>query len=173
MLDFIKNLSRSGWYWAGLVVWGLALEGTALYYQYALDQWPCVLCIHVRIWVMGVILVSLLAIAAAKKPGLNLFFHVLNTLMFAGLVERSYILLGTERGFVFGSCVMDLGLPSWFALDKWFPKIFEVWASCGYTPELVFGITMAEALMVMSVLLFIFSLLMVVLSIKQAGSPRG
>lgn len=167
MTDFLKRLSCNSWYWFALILWGVLLESTALYYQYVRDEWPCVLCIHVRIWVMGVILVALLALILARKPLVHSLFHLLSTLMFAGLMERSYMLLGTERGFVFGSCGMDLGLPSWFALDKWFPQMFEVWASCGYTPKLVFGITMAEALMVMSVVLFVVSLLMLFFSFKQ------
>lgn len=49
-----------------------------------------------------------------------------------------------------GSCSFDLGLPSWLALDKWMPLIFKVQTTCGYTPELAFGVSMAE------VLLFVF-----------------
>jgi disulfide bond formation protein DsbB len=46
---------------------------------------------------------------------------------------------------------MDSGLPGWFALDVWFPKLFKVWEPCGYTPELLFGVTMAEGLVLFSV----------------------
>ena len=67
------------------------------------------------------------------------------------MVERSYQLLGTERGFVFGDCGFELGLPSWLAIDVWIPSIYRIETSCGYTPELIFGITMAEFLMVFSV----------------------
>jgi disulfide bond formation protein DsbB len=45
---------------------------------------------------------------------------------------------------------MDAGLPPWFALDQWFPALFEVQAACGYTPFILFQITMAEILMVLS-----------------------
>ena len=49
MHSFLINLSRQRRYWAILVLIGITLEAAALYYQYALDEWPCVLCIHVRI----------------------------------------------------------------------------------------------------------------------------
>ena len=52
---------------------------------------------------------------------------------------------------------MTLGLPSWFALDEWFPVLFGVWEACGDTPELLFGITMAEALIVLSWVLLLSS----------------
>ena len=84
-----------------------------------------------------------------------------------GLFERSYMLLGTERGTVMASCNFDLGLPSWLAFDKWLPAVFEVQASCGYTPELLFGITMAEGLIVMSSALVIISALLSVTSLLK------
>ena len=62
-----------------------------------------------------------------------------------------------ERGWVFGDCTMELGMPAWLALDKWAPTIFEVQTSCGYTPLILFNITMAETLLVISLLLLIIS----------------
>ena len=78
-----------------------------------------------------------------------------------GLLERSYQLLSIERGWAFGSCDFDLGLPQWLAVEEWFPSIFKVWESCGYTPELLFGITMAEALLILSSILLVLSTSMI------------
>ena len=50
-----------------------------------------------------------------------------------------------------------MGLPKWLALEEWFPSMFKVWEACGYTPELLFGITMAEALLVMSASMVLIS----------------
>lgn len=68
-----------------------------------------------------------------------------------------FSLLAVERGWIFGDCDLNLGLPEWFALDKWIPALFEVQTSCGYTPLMIFEITMAEALVVISVLMLIMS----------------
>ena len=62
MNQFLINLSVQRRYWAAMIVIGTALEAAALYYQYVLDEWPCVLCIHVRIWVMACILLGMIAI---------------------------------------------------------------------------------------------------------------
>jgi disulfide bond formation protein DsbB len=48
------------------------------------------------------------------------------------------------------------------ALQEWFPALFKVWEACGYTPELLFGITMAEALLVMSASLVLVSFMLTV-----------
>ena len=153
MLSSLSTIGASRWYWLTLLVFGLSLEAVALFYQYVLDYLPCVLCVHARIWVLGLILVSVLGLAVRKIPGLRILSHALVTLVSAGLLERSWMLFGTERGLVYGSCDFDLGMPDWLALDRWFPALFEVLEACGYTPELLLGVTMAEGLLVMSVLL--------------------
>lgn len=169
-LPNLTNLAKGKFYWLGLIVLCVLLEAAALFYQYVLDYYPCVLCIHVRIWVMGMLLVSCLALWLRQRPYALLGMHVVMTGMLLGLLERSYVLLGTERHFIEGSCGMDSGLPAWFALDEWFPFMFRVMESCGYTPELLFGITMAEALIVMSVLLLMLSVALVVASVKNLKS---
>ena len=157
MHSLLINLSKQRRYWALLILVGIALEAGALYYQYALDEWPCVLCIHVRMLVMAFVFIGVVAIFCTDSiPGTRLF-HGLNTLILGWLVERSWQVLAVERGWVFGDCDMDLGMPAWFALDKWLPSVFEVQTACGYTPFVLFEITMAEALLVISVVLLIIS----------------
>ncbi len=124
------------------------MEAIALYYQYQLNEPPCVVCIHVRILVASLIL--LLGAGYLIRPFLFARVMVLMALLVNSgiLIERSLELLGTERGLIIGSCSFNLGLPTWLALDQWFPFIFKVHTSCGYTPELLFGMTMAEGLLV-------------------------
>ncbi len=148
--NILKDIAVSPWCWLGLIGLGLAMEGVALVYQYALDYGPCVHCIHVRIWLLGMITVSLTALLLPRVSFVHTVSHGVNAGLMYGLLQTSMQLLGTERGTIFGSCAMDAGLPAWFALDKWFPTVFGVWEACGYTPELLFGITMAEALVVFS-----------------------
>jgi len=157
MNKFLVNLSVQRRYWAALVLVGIALEAAALYHQYVLDEWPCVLCIHVRIWIMAFILLGMIAIFCVQSRLAMRIAHGLNVIIMAGLVERSWNVLAVERGWIFGSCELDLGMPTWFALDKWIPSLFEVQTACGYTPLILFNITMAEVLLVFSVLLLIIS----------------
>jgi disulfide bond formation protein DsbB len=166
------KISNSTWYWVLLVLIGLSFECVALYYQYVLELQPCVLCIQVRIWVMALIVVSLAAIWVHRNAYMNLLAHMLTVLIALGMLERSYQLLGTERGFTFNDCGLDLGLPAWFALDSWFPAMFQVQTSCGYTPELLFGITMAEALIVFSAVFLLWSAGMVVSVLLGFQSSR-
>ena len=169
MIEKIRQLSINKIYWALVFMLGLSLEAVALFYQYVLDEWPCVLCIHVRIWVLGFTLVALVALFAGSNRWLLRGLHLLNSVMMLGFVERSWQTLAIERGWLFGDCSMESGLPYWFALDKWFPAIFEVQTTCGYTPVIIFNITTAEILMVISSALLLVSIL---LSFVSFCTPR-
>jgi len=165
MLKTPAEIGTRAWYWLLLIVLGLLLEGVALFYQYVLDYGPCVLCIHARIWVLGFILAAVLGLFVLKFAVLRIFSHALTVGMAAGLLERSWKALGVERGTVEGSCSMDSGLPYWFALDEWLPLVFKVWEPCGYTPELMFGISIAEALVVISAGMLLLGLVMTITAV--------
>jgi len=63
---------------------------------------------------------------------------------------------------------MQSGLPAWFSPDQWWPTLFEIWEPCGYTPVLLFGITMAEALVAFSALMLLFTLALLVAGLRRA-----
>ncbi|MGD8347887.1 MAG: disulfide bond formation protein B [Gammaproteobacteria bacterium] len=157
MKKFLIELSGQRRYWIALMLTGIALEAAGLYFQYLRDEWPCLLCIQVRILVMAFVLLALLAVFFARSRWAMRIFHGLTTLVMLALLERSWQVLAVERGWVFGECDMDLGMPAWFALDKWLPSVFEVKTACGYTPLIFFQITLAEALLVFSVILVIIT----------------
>lgn len=158
MLKSLACIGRSGFYWFGLIMLSLASEGVALYFQYVKETYPCVLCIHMRLWMAGLFIVAALVWLLRRWAVVTTIGHLLVLSISAGMTWTAWQLLGTERGFLVSECGFDLGLPAWFSPDKWFPALFQVHDMCAYTPELLFGITMAEALMVISVGLFLWSL---------------
>ncbi len=76
--------------------------------------------------------------------------HLLLIVIWAALTERSWQLLATERRWSIGECSMDSGLPGWIPLERMMPWLFRIEEPCGYTPEMLFGVTMAEALIVLA-----------------------
>lgn len=152
----------------------LAMMVVAVFYQHVLQEPPCSLCIHARLWVLALALAAVLGVLA-RATRINPLAHLLVLGAAAGLLERSYQLLGTERGFVFSECSLDLGLPPWLPLDQWLPVLFQPETLCGYTPELWFGITFAEALMAISVIAVVGGLVMFVASLRanRTGVPRA
>ena len=169
MIKKLQTIANSRWYWLLLLAVGLSFIAVALYFQYVLEKPPCVLCIQVRMLILLLAFVALNAFVLHSR-WIALIAHLTTVVIAGALLERSYQLLGTERGFVFGDCGFDLGLPSWLALDTWFPSLFRVEASCGYTPELVFGITMAEVLIVFSSIFLMTSLALTAASLKRKSN---
>ena len=142
---------RSLW-WAMLIL-GSGMFAAALYWQYALGEDPCQVCIHARLWVVAIALIGALMLVLPSNRGTGFGGLVLLLVSSAGLGERSYYLYEMENFRGDGSCQFTLGMPDWFAVDRWFPALFEVRNICSYTPEIAFGISMAEALIVISVLI--------------------
>ncbi len=153
----LKNIGQSHRYWLVYIFGGMTLLAIALFFQYFLEEQPCAMCIHVRLWVSLFVIVSFVGLLTRGNRIINAIANLFTALIAVGLIERSYMLLGTERGFVFSDCGFDLGLPTWFAIDEWLPQLYRVETLCGYTPEILFGITMAEMLIVMSGLLLLVS----------------
>lgn len=172
MISVINRVGANAWYWSSMAILGWSMLAIALYYQYVLDYLPCVLCIHVRIWVLAFVVVALFTLWVRRHWWLRLLSHTLTLGIMIGLLERSWVLLGTERGTIIGNCDFDSGLPSWFALDRWFPKVFEIQEACGYTPELLFGITMAEGLIVYSGAMLIASIAFIVATLLRKNEAH-
>jgi len=156
-INQLKNISNSHWYWLVYIAGGLSLLAAALYFQFVREELPCLMCIQVRLLISLLVIVSFAGLFFRGNKVISSVAHLSLILIAVGLTERSYQLLGTERGFVFGDCGFNLGLPTWLAVEEWIPWLYRVETSCGYTPEIIFGITIAEALMVMSVLLLLVS----------------
>jgi disulfide bond formation protein DsbB len=151
------TISQHYSYWLMYILGGFAALLVALYHQHYLEEPPCVVCIQIRLWFTLLIILSITGLYLRNNKIIRSLFNLTIVLIAVAMIERSYLLLGTERGFIFADCGFDLGLPAWFAIGEWVPWLFRIEASCGYTPEVIFGITMAEALMVSSVLFFVLS----------------
>ena len=125
----------------------------ALYWQYALGEDPCQVCIHARLWVVAIALIGAIMLVLPTNTATGLGGLVLLLVSSIGLGERSYFLYQIENFRGDGSCQFTLDMPDWFAVDRWFPALFEVRNICSYTPEIAFGISMAEALLGISILI--------------------
>ena len=155
MFHNLVLIARSKIWWYFLIVLGASMIGAALYYQHVLNEWPCVLCIQVRILFLFIMVAAALALILCRFRKVGILMHLVVIVISAVMLNRSWVLLATERGWLEGECSVSLGMPSWFAIDKWLPDVFSAWTSCGYTPVIALGITMAEILMLMSAVLLV------------------
>lgn len=143
--------------WLGIALLGVLMEAGALYYQYVLDYGPCSLCVQMRAVVFLIILVSLFALFLNNYFLIKLF-ALLQLCLVLSFGYISYQLLGIERGWFDGNCTFAAPFPDWAPLHQWAPILFEPWELCGYTPEMIGKITMAEILGALTVLLLAMTL---------------
>ena len=152
-MDTLKDVTtlarffQSRWYWLTLALFGIASLGVALYYQYALGDEPCQVCIHARLWVVAFTLIALIMLITPQIIQLRVLGNIGVVIAGVGLTERARYLYRLENGIGDGSCQFQLGMPDWFAVDRWMPWLFEVLNLCSFTPEMLFGLSMAETLM--------------------------
>ena len=53
MTDWVDNLAHRRVFWLTLATLALFMEAAALYYQYVLNYYPCMVCIHIRLVIAG------------------------------------------------------------------------------------------------------------------------
>jgi disulfide bond formation protein DsbB len=155
-MQSLETLFKSRSYWLIIAAASLAMLVIALYYQYVLGEEPCQVCIQARLWVFALLLVSMTLAALPKNRVLRLSGNLLALACALGLGERAWFLYQLENGIGNGSCEFQLGMPDWFAIDQWFPSLFEVRNLCSFTPEMLFGLSMAEGLLLIAGLLGVF-----------------
>jgi disulfide bond formation protein DsbB len=145
--------------WWAMLILGGAMFAAALFWQYTLGEDPCQVCIHARLWVVAIALIGAIMLVLPHNTGTGMGGLLLLLVSSVGLGERSYYLYEIENFRGDGSCQFTLGMPEWFAVDRWFPALFEVRNICSYTPEIAFGISMAEALLGISILIATISVI--------------
>jgi len=147
MLRSLQSMTVRPLFWLGLAAFGLLLQLVGLFYQHVLNYGPCILCIHVRMWITLLIVLSLVAAGLCRWRVARVLLLLASIAISGALVERAWQLVATERGWVVGSCAMASGLPEWVPLERWFPSVYQIQEACGYTPMMPWGLSMADSLL--------------------------
>jgi len=152
--------------WSYTLLLALGLETGALIFQYLLDYGPCALCVQIRATLLGALVLAIIGKIFTSRS-----IQMLLTLMLVAvmtlLLYQSYQVLGIERYWFESSCTLSDPFPNWIPLHVWFPTIFEPWELCGYTPEIVKGVTMAEVLVMTAAVSFALSIWHLINQIKS------
>lgn len=168
-IERLGTVASTPWYWLAYIIGGMLLLAIALYSQFVQGHQPCTLCIEVRLWISLAIIIASTVLFLRHIRIVNRLAQLAIVLIATVMTERSWQLIGNERGFIIGECGFDLGLPAWFRIEDWLPWLYRIETTCGKTPEVLFGITMAEGLILLSVSTLVTSL--VILAASFMGSP--
>ncbi|PJG83864.1 disulfide bond formation protein DsbB [Caviibacterium pharyngocola] len=170
MLNYLKNLSteRGGWFL--LLVSGLALESTALYFQHGMDLQPCVMCIYERVALFGIVFAGLIGLIA---PSLS-FLRLLALAVGLGSAVKGLLLALKHVDYQlnpapWNQCSYMAEFPQTLPLDKWFPYVFNPSGSCSDITWTFLGFSMAQWIVV---IFAFYTLLFVLLLISQVKRSR-
>ena len=147
-MNQLYKFGESRYFWLAGVLYLVLMESIALYYQYVLDWYPCALCVQVRAWVLGAILFAMFSFFMVKNFWFRWMGLNLTIAMMGGALYTSWYALGVENGTVISSCTMGAGFPEFMPLDQWIPVFFEAQGICGQSPDMPFGVSMVQGLLI-------------------------
>lgn len=171
MLNALKNFSMQRSAWLLLCFSALALEGTALYFQYGLGLQPCVLCVYERLAMLGLALAGIIGALAPNSLVMRVLALALGLwAAIKGLMVSLRHLDLQMNPAPWKQCEFIPNFPETLPFHQWFPWLFNPTGSCNESQWSLFGISMVQWL----VFIFaVYSLLLVLLALAQFKKTRN
>ncbi|MCE9678594.1 disulfide bond formation protein DsbB [Shewanella sp. AS1] len=144
-MNALTHFAHSRKAWIILFLSGLALEITALFFQHVMKLDPCVMCIYIRLAVIGIMLAGLLGIFGYQFKGLRALATLVWGVSAVWGVKLAYELVDIQTNAnPFATCSFLPDFPGWMPLHEWLPWLFLPTGMCTDTPWEIFGVTMAQ-----------------------------
>lgn len=155
--------------WGLLALSGIVLELAALFFQYAMDLSPCVMCIYVRVAVLGLILAGLIGMLQPKWWILRFVGLVAWVVSSIWGFSLAYELNNMQvNPSPFATCSFYPEFPNFMPLDVWLPSVFSPTGMCSDLPWTWLSVSMAQWMMVCFAIYAVIWLAMLVPSLKPA-----
>lgn len=153
----MDKLLKSRSAWLMLAVSALGLELSALYFQYALQLDPCVLCVYER---NAVALIFLAGVIGSINPNIYVLRISGYLLWSVGTIWGLYLSVkhsGIQMGIIedSASCDFVANYPSWMQLDRWIPWLFNPTGFCEDIQWQLLGLSMPQSMVVINTLYLI------------------
>lgn len=149
MINKISDLAEQRWAWALLFASAFILELIALYFQYAMELKPCIMCIYQRTAVFGVLFAALLPLLRN-----NLITRLLAYIgwgvsaIWGTLIAIEHVDIQTATNPFFVSCEIVPNFPSFLPLHTMLPNIFAATGDCGNIDWEFVGMSMPQWMIV-------------------------
>ena len=160
MLALLKQFSEKRSAWFLLAFSSLALESTALYFQYGMGLQPCVLCVYERLAMIGLFIAGMIGALAPRSFIVRLIALALGLFScIKGLLISLRHLDLQMNPAPWKQCEFVPNFPETLPFHQWFPAIFNPTGTCNNSQWSLFGLTMVQWLV------FIFVAYVLVLSV--------
>jgi len=147
VIDRIAAWSKRRSAWLALAGSALLLEACALYFQYVLGLQPCVMCVYIRLAVLGLLAAALIGAVAPARPAVQfLGFAGWAVAAAEGLALSRELIVIQEAGpySLEVTCSFLPKFPAWMPLHEWFPAFLMPTGNCTDDVWQWLGLSMAQ-----------------------------
>jgi disulfide bond formation protein DsbB len=149
-LNFLSNLSTSARAWLLLALSALSLELCALFFQYAMDLKPCIMCVYQRLAIIAIIFAGIIGYFGHKFILARLVAYGLwgTGAIWGAIIALEHVEMQSASSSLFFSCDLFPNFPTWAPLHEWMPWLFEVTGDCGDISWQFLGYSMPQWMVV-------------------------
>jgi len=147
VIDRIAAWSTRRSAWLALAASALVLEACALYFQYVLELQPCVMCVYIRIAVLGLLAAALIGAIAPGRPSVQFLGFAGWAVAAAEGLALSRELIAIQEAGPYSlevACSFLPNFPAWMPLHEWFPAFLMPTGSCTDDVWQWLGLSMAQ-----------------------------
>jgi len=145
-MKYLSDMTTSSKAWLFLATTALGLELCALFFQYALDLKPCIMCVYQRLAIIAIILAGLIGAVGHKLLIARVTAYVLwgTGAIWGTLLATEHVEMQENSGSLFFSCEFIPNFPNWAPLHEWIPFLFEATGDCGEISWQFLGYSMPQ-----------------------------
>jgi disulfide bond formation protein DsbB len=145
-VNYLSNISTTRAPWLLLAISALGLELSALFFQYAMDLAPCIMCVYQRLAIVAIIVAGVIGSIGYRSSIARLAAYTLWGVgaIWGLLIADEHIDMQSDSGSLFFSCEFIPNFPSWAPLHEWIPFLFEATGDCGEISWSLLGFSMPQ-----------------------------
>lgn len=148
-MDALIRFSQCRTSWLILMLSAILLEVAALFFQYGMDLSPCVMCIYIRVAVLGLILAGGIGAIAPQRIAVRLIAGLVwgISAIWGGMLAKELVDIQSNPS-PFATCAFLPDFPEQLPLHDWLPSVFMPTGMCTDIPWEFMGVTMASWMIV-------------------------
>ena len=145
-MNYLSKITITRPAWLLLTISALALEATALFFQYVMNLEPCIMCVYQRLAILAIIIAGAIGSLGYQYSIARLSAFILwgTGAIWGLLIAAEHIEMQSNNSSLFFSCDIIPNFPSWAPLHEWIPVLFEVTGDCGEISWQFLGFSMPQ-----------------------------
>lgn len=149
-MKYLSGLTTNSTPWLLLALSALGLELCALFFQYAMNLAPCIMCVYQRVAIGAIILAGFIGFLGCQFLIARVMAYGLwSTGAIWGLITAlEHVEMQSNSGSLFFSCEFIPNFPTWAPLHEWVPALFEATGDCGEISWQFLGYSMPQWMIV-------------------------